>query len=472
MITNYPKLTRLWVALLDVGVTFVSYVSAVYFRNELITLYPFGSPVDWHAHWEILVLVLLVWRGLFGFQETYVGQRFTSLKADLLIVIKTIFFGTLIVLTFAFLIKSSVPRSLIFVFAFVNLVFLFLEKALLYRGIQYLRKQGKNIKKVLLLGTGGAAKIFVDSVKKYPDWGIKILGVICKDESDVGREVFGYTIIGQNVDLRQLLHQNPIDELIIALPAKYLGETTDIMNICDEEGVTVRIISPFFKDLISKAQTDMVHGLPIIKFSSVERNDLESALKRLMDFTASLILLVLFSPLFLVIAVWIKLDSKGPVFYQWRVLVLNKRPLISYKFRTMVVGADKLKEVLLAQNEMEGAAFKLANDPRITHAGKWLRKFSLDELPQLWSVLKGDLSLVGPRPPLQTEIEKYEGWHRRKLSVKPGVTCLWQVNGRNEISDFDEWMRLDMKYIDGWNLWLDIKILFKTVWVVRRGTGK
>ena len=168
----------------------------------------------------------------------------------------------------------------------------------------------------------------------------------------------------------------------------------------------------------------------------------------------------------------IKLDSPGPIFYKWKILGLNKKPLTSYKFRTMVVNADELKIQLAKKNEMTGAAFKMKNDPRITRIGRWFRRYSLDELPQLWSVLKGDLSLVGPRPPLQTEIELYEGWHRRKLSVKPGITCYWQISGRNDITDFNEWMRLDLKYIDEWNLWLDFKILFKTIFVVVRGTGR
>ncbi len=472
MITNYPKLTRLWVALLDVGVTFASYIGAVYLRNAMIALYPFGGIVNWQEHWEILITILLVWRGLFGFQEAYVGQRFTSLKTDLLVVVKTVIFGTLIVLTFAFLIKSNIPRTLIFIFAIVNLIFLFGEKALFYQFIGYLRKQGKNIKRVLVLGAGDVAKAFIFSVEKYPDWGLKILGLICKNELNVGDERFGYKLVGHTDDLRELLHYNPIDELVVALPAKHLGAVEDVMAICDEEGVPVRIVSPFFKNLISKANTDMIHGLPIIKFSSVERDDFEITLKRVMDIIVSFVSFVLLVPIFGPIAMLIKRESPGPVFYRWKVLGLNKRPLVSYKFRTMVENADNVKEKLIVNNEMSGTAFKMSNDPRITRVGKWLRKFSIDELPQLWSVLKGDMSLVGPRPPLQTEVEKYEGWHRRKLSVKPGITCLWQVNGRNEINDFDEWMRLDMKYIDEWSLWLDFKILFKTAWVVVRGTGR
>jgi lipopolysaccharide/colanic/teichoic acid biosynthesis glycosyltransferase len=196
-----------------------------------------------------------------------------------------------------------------------------------------------------------------------------------------------------------------------------------------------------------------------------------SFLKRLLDIIVSCVCLVLLAPLFLFIALMIKLDSPGPVFYKWKILGLHKRPLDSYKFRTMVENADEMKEQLLSENEMKSVAFKMRDDPRITRMGKWIRKYSLDELPQLWSVLKGDLSLVGPRPPLQTEIEQYEGWHRRKLSVKPGITCLWQISGRNKITDFNEWMKLDLQYIDDWTLWWDIKILFKTLFIVLRGTG-
>jgi exopolysaccharide biosynthesis polyprenyl glycosylphosphotransferase len=354
-----------------------------------------------------------------------------------MVVTKTVLFGSLIVLTIAFLIKSNIPRSLIGFFAVVNLILLSIEKFFLYQFITFIRKSGKNVKRALVLGVGDMARDFLDSVRKYPDWGIKIIGLIGKYKSEVGKERFGYKLVGHTKNVRELLHCNSIDELIIALPAKRLGDMEGIMTICDEEGVPVRIILPFFRNIMSKAKADMIHGLPIIKFSSVERNDFESALKRFIDISISSISLIMLTPVFVVIAALIKLESKGPVFYQWNVLGLNKRPLTSWKFRTMVENADDLKKELIASSEMTGPAFKMKHDPRITGVGRCLRKFSLDELPQFWSVLKGDLSLVGPRPPLQTEVEKYEGWHRRKLSVKPGMTCLWQVNGRNEINDFD-----------------------------------
>lgn len=195
-------------------------------------------------------------------------------------------------------------------------------------------------------------------------------------------------------------------------------------------------------------------------------------LKRWLDLDASVVLLPALAPLFGLIALAVKLTSSGPVFYRWKVVGLDGRPFTGYKFRTMVPNADELKAALVTANEMSGPVFKLKSDPRVTPVGRFLRKFSLDELPQLWNVLKGDMSLVGPRPPLQTEWEHFEPWQRRKLSVKPGMTCLWQVSGRNDIRDFDEWVRLDLKYIDNWSLWLDFEILLRTISSVVRGTGK
>jgi len=195
-------------------------------------------------------------------------------------------------------------------------------------------------------------------------------------------------------------------------------------------------------------------------------------LKRAIDFVAALSLLVLLSPWLVLLAILVKLDSRGSVLYRWKVLGLGGRYFTSYKFRTMVANADALKEQLEARNEMLGPVFKIQDDPRITRVGRWMRRYSLDELPQLWSVLMGDMSLVGPRPPLQIEYEKFTEWQKGKLRVKPGITCLWQVSGRNEIRDFDEWVRLDLEYIANWSLWLDFKILLRTIPAVLSGSGR
>jgi exopolysaccharide biosynthesis polyprenyl glycosylphosphotransferase len=198
---------------------------------------------------------------------------------------------------------------------------------------------------------------------------------------------------------------------------------------------------------------------------------LQLVLKRLMDVTAAAVLLVLLSPLLVLTALVVKLTSPGPLLYRWRVVGEGGRYFTGYKFRTMVEDADRLKRELLAKNEMVGPAFKMANDPRVTPVGRFLRRRSLDELPQLWSVLTGDMSLVGPRPALQEDYEQFSDWQKLRLAVKPGITCLWQVSGRNRIRDFDEWVRLDLKYIEEWSLWLDIRIMFRTVPAVVSGRG-
>lgn len=193
--------------------------------------------------------------------------------------------------------------------------------------------------------------------------------------------------------------------------------------------------------------------------------------KRALDVIVSAMLLALLSPLLALIALAVKLTDNGPVFYPWLVVGQDGRCFTGFKFRTMVVDADLLKLRLLEQNEATGPVFKMRNDPRITRVGRVLRKYSLDELPQLWSVLKGDMSLVGPRPPLQSEYVHFTDWHKQKLSVKPGITCLWQISGRSEIRDFDDWVRLDLEYIRQWSIWLDLHILLQTIPVVLRGRG-
>jgi len=196
------------------------------------------------------------------------------------------------------------------------------------------------------------------------------------------------------------------------------------------------------------------------------------AVKRLIDVLGAGLLLIVLSPLFVVLAIIVKRSSPGNIFYCWKVVGQGGRPFVSYKFRSMVSNADDLKARLAASNEMTGPVFKVTNDPRVTKAGKWMRRYSLDELPQLYSVLQGNMSLVGPRPPLASEYQCFTGFQKQKLSVKPGMTGLWQVNGRNQVNDFDQWVRLDLDYIRRWSLGLDITILFRTVAAVLSGSGK
>jgi lipopolysaccharide/colanic/teichoic acid biosynthesis glycosyltransferase len=210
----------------------------------------------------------------------------------------------------------------------------------------------------------------------------------------------------------------------------------------------------------------------LVLFSPAWNSRIQRAIKRAMDVIASSVLLVVLFPLFLALALLVKRSSPGPIFYRWYVAGEGGRPFMSYKFRSMYANADEVKAQLAHLNEMRGPAFKITGDPRITPLGRWIRKYSLDELPQLYSVLKGDMSLVGPRPPLVNEYEIFTPRQKQKMLVKPGLTCLWQVNGRNRISDYDDWVRLDLEYIRTWSLWLDVRILMKTVAAVVHGSGK
>jgi lipopolysaccharide/colanic/teichoic acid biosynthesis glycosyltransferase len=211
---------------------------------------------------------------------------------------------------------------------------------------------------------------------------------------------------------------------------------------------------------------------PMVSFSPAWGSYANVACKRFMDIVGSAIAMIILSPLYLALTIAVKLSSPGPVFYRWQVVGKRGRPFIGYKFRSMVRDADRLKSELESLNEMDGPVFKLTNDPRITSVGSWMRRYSLDELPQLYSVLKGDMSLVGPRPPLATEYACFNDFQKQKLTVKPGITCLWQINGRNEVKDFDDWVRLDLEYIRRWSPKLDLWILFKTLREVFGGSGK
>lgn len=228
---------------------------------------------------------------------------------------------------------------------------------------------------------------------------------------------------------------------------------------------------------VTNLTVQISHGVPPqarnqLVFSRYWQSPVRLACKRALDVAASATLMVLLSPVMAALALLVKATSRGPVFYRWRVVGKDGQPFLSYKFRSMVENADELKSALAEQNEMTGPVFKITRDPRVTRVGAWMRRYSLDELPQFYSVLKGDMSLVGPRPPLLTEYAEFTEFQKRKLAVKPGITCLWQVSGRNRVVDFDQWVRLDLEYIRDWSLLLDFKVLLRTVREVFVGSGR
>jgi exopolysaccharide biosynthesis polyprenyl glycosylphosphotransferase len=258
---------------------------------------------------------------------------------------------------------------------------------------------------------------------------------------------------------------------VISLPVKsHYDKINTIINLCEQQGIIIRLLSDLFDLKIAKSYVDSLDGIPLITLHAVPLGQLPLLVKRTLDIMISSIALLLLLPLLLAFSILIKLDSKGPVFFIQERMGLNKRKFKLLKFRTMINNAELLQEQLRNFNEVSGPVFKIKNDPRLTRVGRWLRKTSVDELPQLINVLKGDMSLVGPRPPIPREVEQYQLKDRRRLSMKPGITCLWQVNGRSNVS-FERWMELDKEYIDNWSLWLDFKILAKTIPAVIRGSG-
>ena len=456
----------------DILASISSFVVAYFVRLLILKFIPFGEPIELGNYWELMVVIAFLWWWIFSLQGAYAVDRFTSFSQEIKTVLKTVFFGTLILLSGAFLLKIYFPaRTLIVIFAGVNFSLLILEKTAIYYIISDLKKRGYHKKPVIIVGTGEKAREFIESIKDDPGEGVEIVGFIDEKETNVGNRIYGADILGDFRNLKEVLHSHPIDEVIFALSKENL-EIGEMLRLCEEEGVTISIITDFPVSAKTNVQLRMAHNLPLLTLSRVPYSPWQLFLKRITDIVISALALVILSPLFLIIAALVKFTSAGPVFYQWRVVGFNKRPFNSWKFRTMVENADELKARLRDKNEMQGPVFKIRNDPRITRVGRTLRRFSLDELPQLYSVLRGDMSLVGPRPPLIGEMNGFESWQRRKLSLKPGLTCLWQVSGRNEIRNFDDWAELDLKYIDNWSLWLDLKIFFKTAYVVLSGSGR
>jgi exopolysaccharide biosynthesis polyprenyl glycosylphosphotransferase len=272
--------------------------------------------------------------------------------------------------------------------------------------------------------------------------------------------------------LETIMSEHPVDEVLVILPPKSYGPLVEkIVSRCEEEGVMVRVRAELFELRTAKAYADDLEGLPILTIRSGPHDDWGLLTKRLIDIVGSAILLLMLAPLFLLVALVIKLDSAGPVFFSQERIGLNKRRFRILKFRTMIEGAEKRQAELEEQNEARGPVFKIKNDPRMTRVGRFLRRFSIDELPQLVNVLRGEMSLVGPRPLPVRDVERIDvAAQKRRFSIKPGLTCLWQVNGRSDIG-FDEWVRLDLQYIDHWSLGLDMLILLKTIPAVFRGPG-
>lgn len=334
------------------------------------------------------------------------------------------------------------------------------------------RRRGVNTKSLLVLGGGKRGERFIESVKKRPELGYLITGYLDSDPPYAEKTLCGVPYLGRFDELKDLLEEDVIDEAVIALPIKsQYNRIKSAISQLEEQGIAIHVLSDFFPHQLARIKTQEFQGMPILSLQSAPSFHWRTEIKRYLDILGSALLLVVCLPLFLVVPLLIKLDSKGPIFYSQVRMGYNKRRFRLIKFRSMISDAEVLQEHVEGQNEKSGPIFKIKNDPRITGVGKFLRRSSIDELPQLFNVLLGDMSLVGPRPlSIRDSSRVEESWQKRRFSVRPGMTCLWQISGRSNLS-FDEWIELDLKYIDSWSLNLDWWILLKTIPAVISARG-
>jgi exopolysaccharide biosynthesis polyprenyl glycosylphosphotransferase len=441
-----------------------AFVVTYYLRYWLPVVFPVGETLPLGEYWPVLVGVSVLWAWLLFRFEGHEPTADPSPGAGPGRLAKVSILGLLIVLAIGYAFRILfIPRTLIFFFVGVSYAFLLVERVLFGRWLERrFRSEGRR-RSVLIVGTGSLASDFASRCAANPGWGLGVAGFLSPESSEVGLPFDGHQVLGTYDDFPRLAQDLILDQVVIAVPLEEFALLRGVFAECDEVGLRVLVLSDWFLSGTSRLGLARLGSSPAVALAPTFEHEWQLFGKRVMDVVVSAIGLIVLAPVFLVIAIAIKCTSEGSVFYTWRVVGFNRRPFVSYKFRTMYPDADQVKKTLEPFNEMKGPVFKMKNDDRVTPVGRFLRKFSLDELPQLYSVLKGDMSLVGPRPPLVTEVPRFESWHRRKLSIKPGITCLWQIKGRSSITDFDEWVKLDLEYIDSWSLWLDVKILLRTI---------
>ena len=426
------------------------------------------------SNFGIFVLALFIFHLVFRLFGLYRSRRLSRRRVELLDILKstTVCTASFVVLGWFFSIKMmTIP----FLVMFWSLSTLMLSAArMTVRSVATrLRIHGKNLRYMLILGTNPRAVEFAHRISARVDRGYRVLGFVDDDWPGFPDLTgTGFEVVSDYYGLAEYLRRNIVDEVAIYLPfGSFYKHSSEVSLLCEQHGIIMRFNSDIFGSKNTRWRAEEFDGDQYVATYTRHLELWPYTIKRILDVTIAACALLLLAPILLIAAVGIKLTSSGPVFFLQERIGLSKRRFKIYKFRTMVPDAEKLMSALEKDNEAGGPVFKMKNDPRVTRFGRVLRKSSIDELPQLFNVLKGDMSLVGPRP---LPVRDYEGfnedWQRRRFSVKPGITCLWQVNGRSGVT-FDQWMLLDLKYLDEWSLWLDLKILAKTVPAVIKGEG-
>jgi exopolysaccharide biosynthesis polyprenyl glycosylphosphotransferase len=462
--------------LFDQLVMVATAVGIIYFRPEIFVR---GRTHILEATFRIedtigLIILAVGWIGIFDYFIRYKADRLVALNTQLANLLKATSLASiwLMLISALFSVKSFNILNIVIFFTVVTIVGV-ISRLLLRAVLLGARRSGYNYRFLLVIGANERARQIAGRIEQRPELGYKIVGFVAETREAAQHWPSNgkWTNLGLLDDLRDIVISERVDEMIVCLPVEArFSDITTIIRHARDLGIVVRIIPDF-------ADGFLLRNLHVEEFENEcvvtmfrEQMLLQLLFKRLLDTAISLVVLAVLLPLLAVVAILIKLTSPGPVFFVQNRVGMNQRQFKLYKFRSMTADAEERKSELLHLNERDGPAFKIENDPRITPIGRFIRKTSIDELPQLLNVLSGEMSLVGPRPPLPEEVRKYEWMFRKRLCVKPGITCIWQISGRNHIS-FEQWMRMDHEYIENWSLWLDLQILLKTIPAVLLSRG-
>ena len=409
--------------------------------------------------------LIISWHIALSVQGLYVSHRLRPISLELKEISQAVLFSTLALLVAANLGSwPTINVRTVAMFGLVSFTLIGGMRFVLRVNLRRLRRRGHNVKTLLIVGGGARGQRFSTQLNLRQDLGYRVIGYVDSDPAFARGEFDGAPWMGRVEELPRILATEVIDEVAIALPIK--SQYTQIetaVTLLEEQGITTHLLSDLFPRKLARSQPNDFGGVPIVSLHSAPLFSWHTEAKRIFDFVAASFLLLISSPALAVVAIAIKIESEGPIFFVQERVGLNKRQFRMLKFRTMQRDAEARMSEIEHLNEKAGPIFKIRNDPRVTSIGRWLRRTSIDELPQLVNVLLGDMSIVGPRPlSVRDALRMEEAWQKRRFSVKPGLTCLWQVSGRSNLS-FDQWMQLDLEYIDKWSLKLDARILLRTI---------
>ena len=471
MLKRQARFFQLTLLAVDNVVTAAAFALAILVRWWLDHLFhrPFHAAIPEYA--GLLLLILPLWSSLFVWAGLYASRRKSDFEAEFKDIVKAVFMGTALVTAIVYLLRiDSISRVVLLYFAAASIAAISLERYFIRSFLRTIRRRGNNCRFVLIAGTGSRAREFADMLCAHTEWGLRVRGYVNLGPPPRETEIAGTPVVGTLNDLPRVLDTMVVDEVVFFVPPGCWDDVQNAIAACEEVGVQATVSLDQLEPPSGEMSLTTVEGHPFLYYGAAPARQVELLAKRMFDVVGAGLLLGLLAPVFATIAVVQLITSGRPILFVQERVGTNGRVFRMFKFRSMVRDAEARARALRHNNEMSGPVFKIRNDPRITPFGKLLRRTSLDELPQLFNVLKGEMSLVGPRPPLPSEVAQYKRWQRRRLSMRPGITGLWQVSGRNHV-DFDQWMALDMQYLDKWSLWLDLRILLRTSQAVLRSKG-